>query len=170
MRSLIFVTLVASAFAAPPVFSAGPNTNSSTLTTQIKVRNVANVAANTPNGTNISTNVALDSQFDVGSNLTISKRSDYVDVDISGNVNVGDCLNYTLVVSNTGQTKLLSVNITDIDAGFAGPPNPVCIASDSAVLAPGDNFTGPYTMDPGSNVTCTYCHNITVDDINPPAP
>ncbi|MAW14797.1 MAG: hypothetical protein CMC25_00005, partial [Flavobacteriaceae bacterium] len=50
--------------------------------------------------------------------VEITKTASVTDVDSSGNVNLGDIITYTITVSNTGQTPLNNIDITDSLSGL----------------------------------------------------
>ena len=50
--------------------------------------------------------------------IDITKTASVTDVDSSGNVNLGDIITYTITVSNTGQTPLNNIDITDSLSGL----------------------------------------------------
>ncbi|WP_199141840.1 beta strand repeat-containing protein, partial [Pedobacter sp. ASV12] len=80
--------------------------------------------------------------------MTLAKEGTYSDTNADGKVNVGDRINYTFVVTNTGNVTLTNVTVTDNNATVAGGP----IAS----LAPGAS----------NNSTFTAYHVLTQADID----
>ncbi|WP_199140175.1 DUF7507 domain-containing protein, partial [Pedobacter sp. ASV12] len=80
--------------------------------------------------------------------MTLAKEGTYSDTNADGKVNVGDRINYTFLVTNTGNVTLTNVTITDNNATVAGGP----IAS----LAPGAS----------NNSTFTAYHVLTQADID----
>ena len=76
--------------------------------------------------------------------LTISKVATE-----SGYDSVGDVIHYTIVATNSGNTTLQSVTVTDPNA-----PNLVCTPANGSSLAP------------GASMTCTASHTITQADID----
>ncbi|RVT78391.1 DUF11 domain-containing protein [Flavobacterium sufflavum] len=69
--------------------------------------------------------------------ITVTKDGVYVDTNSDGKVNVGDRIDYTFVVKNTGNETLTNVTVTDNNANVSGTP----IAS----LAPGASDSTSYT-------------------------
>ncbi len=80
--------------------------------------------------------------------MTLSKDGAYADTNADGKVSVGDRINYTFNVVNTGNVTLTNVMVTDNNAVVAGGP----IAS----LAVGAS----------NNTVFTGYHVLTQDDIN----
>ena len=71
------------------------------------------------------------------SSVSITKDGTYVDANLDGKVNVGDRIDYTFVITNTGAKTLTNITVTDDNATVTGTP----IAS----LAPGATDTTSYT-------------------------
>ena len=68
----------------------------------------------------------------------------------NGVLNVGDVINYSLVVTNTGNATLTNVTVSDPLLG--------------TIVCPGGN--GTFSLDPSAFVTCTGSYAITQADIN----
>ncbi|BFM44799.1 hypothetical protein CFS9_34400 [Flavobacterium sp. CFS9] len=79
--------------------------------------------------------------------VTVSKKATYVDANADGIVNVGDRINYTFTVTNTGNVTLAPVTITDANAVVTGT---------LASLAPGATDSSSFTA----------VHTITLADMN----
>ncbi len=87
--------------------------------------------------------------------LTIIKSSE-LDLGADGIANEGDIINYTYIVTNTGNVSLSNVTVTELDALFSGSgqlPTP-------SALSPSNN------LDPGDMATATATYTITQEDIN----
>jgi uncharacterized repeat protein (TIGR01451 family) len=82
------------------------------------------------------------------SSVSVTKDGTYVDANFDGKVNVGDRVDYTFTIKNTGNETLTNVSITDSNANVSGTP----ITS----LAPGASNTTAYTAS----------HTITQADID----
>ncbi|WP_409994013.1 beta strand repeat-containing protein, partial [Flavobacterium poyangense] len=79
--------------------------------------------------------------------VEVSKKATYVDVNGDGIANVGDRIDYTFVVKNTGNVSLAPVTITDANAVVSGS---------LASLAPGATDSASFTA----------VHTITLADVN----
>uniref|UniRef100_UPI0025C0B272 choice-of-anchor A family protein n=1 Tax=Flavobacterium sp. TaxID=239 RepID=UPI0025C0B272 len=79
--------------------------------------------------------------------ISVSKKATYVDANGDGIVNVGDRIDYTFVVKNTGNVTLAPVTITDANAVVSGS---------LASLAPGATDSSSFTA----------VHTITLADVN----
>ncbi|WP_366186111.1 gliding motility-associated C-terminal domain-containing protein [Flavobacterium ovatum] len=80
--------------------------------------------------------------------ISITKDGRYVDTNGDGKTNVGDKINYTFVVKNTGNVTLTNVTVTDNNAVVSGGP--------IAILAIGTS----------DDTTFTATHTLTQEDIN----
>ncbi|WP_418264609.1 DUF7507 domain-containing protein [Flavobacterium faecale] len=80
--------------------------------------------------------------------ISITKDGTYVDTNADGKTNVGDKINYTFVVKNTGNVTLTNVTVTDNNAVVTGGP--------IATLAVGTS----------DDTTFTASHTLTQEDIN----
>ncbi|MEC4051149.1 hypothetical protein OX284_017065, partial [Flavobacterium sp. SUN046] len=100
----------------------------------------------TLNPTNCDT--ATVTVFVEDSKISITKDGTYVDANNDGITNVGDIITYAFVVTNTGNTTLTNISVTDINATVTGGP--------LATLAVGASDA----------TTFTATHTITQDDIN----
>src|SRR5690554_1254798 len=79
--------------------------------------------------------------------IDLTKSGLYVDFNNDGEVNVGDVIDYTFVVTNTGNTTLTDVVVTD-------------------PLLGNDPVFGPANLNVGESATFTVTYEITQDDIN----
>ncbi|MBC5864083.1 gliding motility-associated C-terminal domain-containing protein, partial [Flavobacterium sp. F-400] len=80
--------------------------------------------------------------------ISVLKEGTYVDKDGSGNANIGDTIQYTFVIKNTGDVDLTNVVLTDDNAVVNGGP--------IALLAVGAT----------NSTTYTAVHTITQNDID----
>ncbi|MFV5690374.1 beta strand repeat-containing protein, partial [Flavobacterium sp. ZT3R25] len=80
--------------------------------------------------------------------ITLLKDGTYVDTNNDGITNVGDTINYSFVVTNSGSSTLSNVTVTDINAAVTGGP----IAS--------------LTVDASDSTTFSAVHAITQEDID----
>ena len=74
--------------------------------------------------------------------MTLAKDGAYFDFNADGKVNVGDRINYTFSVANTGNVTLHNITITDADATISGGP----IATLAAGASDATTFTGYHTL------------------------
>ncbi|WP_458294228.1 DUF7507 domain-containing protein, partial [Flavobacterium poyangense] len=79
--------------------------------------------------------------------VEVSKKATYVDANSDGIVNVGDRIDYTFVVKNTGNVTLAPVTLADVNAVVSGS---------LASLAPGATDSASFTA----------VHTITLADVN----
>ncbi|MGC4040094.1 MAG: gliding motility-associated C-terminal domain-containing protein [Flavobacterium sp.] len=87
--------------------------------------------------------------------IQITKDGAYADANGDGITNVGDVINYTFVVTNTGNTILTNITITDNNAVVTGGP--------LASLAPGASdattFTAVHTIT-AADIAAGYVYNL----------
>ncbi|MGF1923044.1 MAG: DUF7507 domain-containing protein [Bacteroidia bacterium] len=74
--------------------------------------------------------------------MTLSKDGAYSDTNADGKINVGDRINYTFVLTNTGNVPLTNVTISDANAVLAGGP----IASLAVGAVDNSTFTGYHVL------------------------
>ena len=113
---------------------------------------------NTATGDSDQTDPITDSEkvdVDRRPALSIDKADDYGDDPVQRFENLGNVITYTIVVTNTGNTTLTGVNVTDENA-----PNLDC---DS--VAEGLNTTG-FTIPVGGSLTCSASHTIVQADLD----
>src|SRR5690606_12910716 len=80
--------------------------------------------------------------------LTLYKEGAYADTNTGGTVNVGDHIEYTFTVTNTGNVTVSSIVINDAVIGVTNLP------------------LVPATLAPGQTGTATYNYPVTQADIN----
>ena len=87
--------------------------------------------------------------------LSITKVDNYGDDPVQKFEKIDDVITYVITVTNTGNTTLTGVTVTDLKA-----PNLDCdpIAS--------GNQTGPFTINVGSSLTCSASHTIVQADLD----
>ena len=103
--------------------------------------NTATVTGNPPSGTIPAATGTADVPAIQRPELTIVKSTT-----ATGFIAPGEIINYTLVVTNTGNVTVTGVTVSD--------PNAV-------VTCPG----APYTLTPGASRTCTAIHTVTAADV-----
>lgn len=74
--------------------------------------------------------------------ITLAKEGVYSDFNADGKVSVGDRINYTFVVTNTGNVTLTNIAVTDPGATIHGGP----IASLAVGASDNSTFTGFHTL------------------------
>jgi trimeric autotransporter adhesin len=149
-----------------PIMSLAPGaTNTSITGTYVitmvdavagKVTNSALATAQDPQGVNVTdrsgttltTDDATETPITQTTSISVTKSGVYVDANNDGIANLGDYINYTFIVKNTGETSLSDVMIIDNKVTIVGDPIP----------------TLAYNASNSSAFTATY--NITQDDIN----
>ncbi|MEN9908689.1 MAG: hypothetical protein RLZZ540_1838, partial [Bacteroidota bacterium] len=137
--SLIGIDVLGS---TPGVYNVGFKTNLAFDEIRLTLNSVASVV----NSINVYGAFVNTSESDDGgsgslscnsSSIAVTKEGIYVDANLDGKVNVGDRVDYTFNIKNTGNKTLTNVTITDNNATVSGTP----IAS----LAAGANDTTSYT-------------------------
>jgi large repetitive protein len=106
--------------------------------------------------------------------ITVVKTATLVDIGggAAGKGDAGETINYTYVVTNTGNVTVTGVGVADAHDGAGTPPSPtnptlttdVAPTADSTDGVPTDNKWD--TLKPGDSVTFTASYLITAADIN----
>jgi uncharacterized repeat protein (TIGR01451 family) len=129
-----------------------------------------------PTGNKTSTGTKTITTFSALSALTVSKTAvlDTETVGGSGDttVNVGDRVTYTVTVTNTGNTTLSDVSVSDVLSRVDSTDTLTTVASTTAT--PGllgtpfdsDNSTSGAAMAPNESWTYTYVYTLTQADID----
>ncbi|SFO80077.1 conserved repeat domain-containing protein, partial [Algoriphagus ornithinivorans] len=73
--------------------------------------------------------------------LTIDKVGTFVDQNNNGRADVGEKINYSFLVTNTGNSALTNVTVTDPKVTVTGGPISLAVGANS-----GNTFTGSYTI------------------------
>ncbi|MEZ4714191.1 MAG: hypothetical protein R3A44_43815 [Caldilineaceae bacterium] len=106
--------------------------------------NTATASGKAPAGTDVSDEETVTKSFGQVVSLALTKSTATVNYDA-----VNDVINYTLVTTNTGNTTLTNVSISDPKLG-------------TLACTP----TQPTTLLPGASMTCTGSHTIVQGDID----
>jgi uncharacterized repeat protein (TIGR01451 family) len=118
------------------------------------VSNTVSATADNPQGTPVPPTVAgstltATTTIPAAPALTIDKTAD-----TAGPLTVGQVVNYTYLVTNTGNVTISGVNVSE--TAFNGTGTPV----------PSPTTTGSTTLDPGGTVTFTASYTVTQADID----
>ena len=127
------------------------------------ISNTVSVVGTTPDGTEVSDD--LDAPVVVDTDLTpsidVTKTSTITYADSDAGTQLGDTINYTITVENTGNTTLTGVSITDTITDSAG---------EALTLTSGPTYggTGTFdgTLDVGESVTYDATFEITQQAVN----
>ncbi|GAB3312298.1 hypothetical protein GCM10027298_37400 [Epidermidibacterium keratini] len=115
-----------------------------------EVVNIATVTATDPNGVEVTSDPdGTTTPIERVSSATLEKTAgELVDADNSGGPSAGDTIDYTMVLTNTGNTTISNVVVTDEMLGGA-------LTCTATTVLPGDDITcGPLT------------YTLTQDDVN----
>jgi hypothetical protein len=128
----------------PPVqnVSSFSVSSSSSVRSKYNISNTANVSGQSPDGNSMNTTTILHTEVSTISNLTLTKT-----LITQGEVNIGSIVQYQIVVSNTGETNIFNVTVTDNNPFF----------NQSQCIPP-----LPTNLSVGGNSTCNYSYTITI--------
>jgi len=136
--------------------------------------NQATVSATPPGGTPITepSNDPSTSTDDDPTEIAIPQNPSVtitkvgaIDTGADGILNVGDAINYTFRVENTGNVTLSDINVTDPDAVISG--GPILALSPEAVDA--TSFTGQHILTQAEIDSGSYENQATVSAVPPSA-
>ncbi|CAA9200440.1 DUF7507 domain-containing protein [Flavobacterium collinsii] len=96
--------------------------------------------------------------------IAITKDGSYVDANADGITNVGDVINYTFVVKNTGNVTLTNVTVTDNNAVITGGP----LATLGVGASDTTTFTGVHTLTQ-SDINTGNVYNLATATGTPPS-
>jgi len=102
----------------------------------------SNVAVADTSGTSLSNNSPTIIVFPKTLGISLVKASTITDVNNNGLNDVGDIVNYTFTVINTGNVTLTNITLTDNNAALTGGP----ILSLSPQVVDNTTFTGTYII------------------------
>ncbi|MGG7034558.1 MAG: gliding motility-associated C-terminal domain-containing protein [Flavobacterium sp.] len=135
---------------------AGKVTNSATVTATLPITGTISDISGTTINNDTPTETSLSS-------IALTKEGIYVDLNNDGVANEGDVINYTFTVTNTGNTVLTNITVTDNNVTVSGGPlDTLAIgASDSTT------FTAVYIITT-ADIESGYVYNLaTVTAISP---
>ncbi|MDD5151411.1 MAG: gliding motility-associated C-terminal domain-containing protein, partial [Flavobacterium sp.] len=95
--------------------------------------------------------------------IVITKDGAYFDTNGNGVTNVGDAINYTFVVTNTGNVTLTNVTVTDPNATVTGGP----LASLAVGASNSTTFTAVHTVTQ-ADIDAGYVYNLATTTGTPP--
>jgi uncharacterized repeat protein (TIGR01451 family) len=114
-------------------------------------------------GTAITNDIPTVTPLLPSPSISITKDGVYVDTNNDGITSVGDRINYSFVVRNTGNTSLSNVMITDVKATITGAAIPTLAYNTSNSTA----FTGVYIITQ-ADITAGVVYNLaTVEGTSP---
>ncbi|PRY86043.1 beta strand repeat-containing protein, partial [Donghicola tyrosinivorans] len=125
------------------------------------VGSTALVTATTPMASQVTDTSTTDTALTQAADIAIAKTVSHTDADQSGTVTLGDTLTYTITVTNSGNTTLRDVAITE---DFRRADNTVLTAT-----VPAANFSTGSTaalMLPGAVATTSFAHVVTQADVD----
>ncbi|GIQ61033.1 hypothetical protein Flavo103_41690 [Flavobacterium collinsii] len=96
--------------------------------------------------------------------IAITKDGSYVDANADGITNVGDVINYTFVVKNTGNVTLTNIRVTDNNAVITGGP----LATLAVGASDTTTFTGVHTLTQ-SDINAGNVYNLATATGTPPS-
>jgi uncharacterized repeat protein (TIGR01451 family) len=138
---------------------AGQVVNSALVT----ARNPQNILVQDTSGTSLNNDTPTTTILNSASRISLLKEGVYEDLNNDGIVNVGDRINYTFTVQNTGQTTLTNVMISDPNVTVIGPAIPTL----SVNAINNTNFSASYIITQ-SDISAGVVYNLaTVTATNP---
>jgi hypothetical protein len=176
VSALTFALCIVGTFAtAPPEpWTSGPQVVNDT--SNITITNVANASATTPDGGALNASAVATTLIERLSEMVVTKNASLTDNGATG-YDVGDQICYTINITNTGVTGLSNLTVTDDQDEFAGSSpadhstpatfaaSCVDVFADPGTYADPPGSSGPDILEPGQTVWCTYCHNVTLADV-----
>ncbi|RTZ03543.1 hypothetical protein EKM02_01540 [Flavobacterium sp. RSP49] len=97
------------------------------------------------------------------SSISITKKGTYLDNNGDGITNIGDTITYAFVVTNTGDTDLSAITVTDPNAVITGGP----LATLAAGASDSTTFTGIHTISQ-SDIDAAVVYNLATVVGTPP--
>ncbi len=126
-------------------------------------RTPQNVLVQDTSGTSITNDTPTTTILNSVSSISLLKEGVYVDSNNDGIVNIGDRINYTFTVQNTGQTTLSNVIISDPNVTVVGPAIPTLAVN----ATNSTNFSASYLITQ-SDISAGVVYNLaTVNSTNP---
>ncbi|NGY38775.1 gliding motility-associated C-terminal domain-containing protein, partial [Flavobacterium sp. XN-5] len=132
-----------------------------------KITNQASVNAATPDASSVTAqsnnNIPDVITICTDAKITVTKDGIYVDTNKDGITNVGDHINYSFVVTNTGNLTLANIIVTDNRVTVIGGPITL-----TAGMSNGTAFTATYTVTQ-ADIDKGYVYNLATTTGTPPS-